>query len=281
MFKPVRFLNWVKWLVPTGVLAYIYYPTFVWMVDRWMARDSYFGHGFIIPLVTLYWVFKKKDVLTHCERASSGGGLFILALGVGIQIFSSVFRIYFLSGFSFVLVLLGAVWFVFGRNVIRELWFPILFLALMVPLPLLFISEITLKMKFFVSEVSVFLLNSIGIRSVREGSYIYTPNALALIGDPCSGLRSFLAFLCLGLVFAYDNQLTFWKKMVLVVSGFPLAIMSNVLRVFSLSLLGEIYGMEFVIGRVHDASGIVVFVIAFVLFIIIRKKLEGVRVPLR
>ncbi len=274
MPKLIRFVNWAKWIAPLGVLGYVYYPTFVWMAERWSARDSYFGHGFMILLVSFYWIIQKRNVLTNCEHGSNFFGFLILITGALVQILSSVFRIYFLSAFSFVLVLFGAVYFAFGKKVIREIWFPILFLALMVPLPLLFISEITLRMKFFVSEVSVFLLNSIGIHSVREGSYIYTPHALSLIGDPCSGLRSFLAFLCLGLVFAYDSRLVLWKKVVLVLSGFPLAILSNILRVFSLSLLGEIYGMDFVTGRVHDASGIVVFVIAFVLFMAIRKKLE-------
>ena len=280
MSKSFRVVDVLKWFVPLAVLGYIYYPTFVWMVERWSARDSYFGHGFMIPLVSLYWVFKKKEVLASCRRTGSLLGLMILTAGALVQIVSSLFRIYFLSGFSFVLVLFGAVYFAFGKKIIREIWFPILFLALAVPLPLLFISEVTLKMKFFVSEVSVHLLNSIGIHSVREGSYIYTPHALALVGDPCSGLRSFLAFLCLGLVFAYDERLVFWKKTVLIISGFPLAIMSNILRVFALSLLGEIYGMDFVIGRVHDASGIVVFIIAFLLLMLIRQKLETARAPL-
>ncbi|MBI4387902.1 MAG: exosortase/archaeosortase family protein [Candidatus Omnitrophica bacterium] len=292
----------MKWLIPIGLIGYSYYPTFVWMVDRWSAKDSYFGHGFLIPLVTLYWIFQKRKALASAifpspprlpfppedgsarslaegermkERGEFWGFLVVLAGGF-LQIASSVLRIYFVSAISFVILLLGSVWFAFGRKALRETWFPIAFLFLMVPLPLLTISEVTLKMKFFVSEISVFLLNHIGIRASRMGSYIQMPHAVILIGDPCSGLRSFLAFLCLGFVFAYSEKLSMPQRTFLVLIGLPLAIFSNVIRVFSLAFLSEVYGQDFVIGPIHDASGYVVFILAFFIFMAIRRKMERV-----
>lgn len=270
------------WLLIIGLLAYTFYPTFAWMVDRWMARDSYYAHGFLIPLVSIYWIWKKRKELSSFTREREPFGLVILLVGAFIQLVSSVLRIYFLSAFSLVIILFGAVLFLFGRSITRAVWFPIVFLVLMIPLPLLVISEVTLRMKFFVSEASTYFLNFIGVKAIREGSYIYTPHAVCLVGDPCSGLRSFLAFLCLGFVFAYGSRLTFWKKMVLVVSGFPLAIVSNVVRVFAMSLLGEIYGMDFVTKKVvHDGGGILAFVIALACFMLLKQGLEGHRVQAR
>lgn len=261
------------------LLAYTYYPTFVWMVDRWMARDSYYAHGFLIPIISLFWVFQKRDQLSLIERQTEPFGLIILFIACAVQIFSSLFRIYFISAFSLVFMIFGAVYFLYGRKVLKEIWFPIIFLLLMIPLPLLFISEVTLKMKFFVSEISTFLINAIGIKAIRQGSYILTPNAVCLVGDPCSGLRSFLAFLCLGFVFSYSDKLSPWKKLVLISSGLPLAVVSNVVRVFAMSLIGEIYGMDLAKNKVvHDGAGVSVFVIALILFIFLRKKLEKINV---
>lgn len=267
--------NWFKWLVPVGLIGYTYYPTFVWMVDRWSAKDSYFGHGFLIPLVTLFWLLQKREKLLAIERQSDGWGIVaILAAGV-LQVAASLLRVYFVSAISFVMLIIGSVWYAFGRKALREAWFPVAFLFLMVPLPLLMISEVTLKMKFFVSEISVFLLNRSGINASRLGSYIQMPHAVILIGDPCSGLRSFLAFLCLGIVFAYSEKLALSQKGLLVLIGLPLAILSNVVRVFSLAFLSEIYGEKTITGRIHDASGYIVFILAFLVFMAIRKKMEN------
>lgn len=261
-----------------AVLGHIFYPTFLWMADRWMARDSYFGHGVLIPAVTLFWLFKKKDQLLSVEKKSDLRGLLVLLFGVGLQLVSSFLRIYFLSGMAFVIILLGAIQFLFGQKTLQLTWFPVSFLFLMVPLPLLMISEATLKLKFFVSEASVYLLRSIGIQAVREGSYIYMPHAYLLVGDPCSGLRSILAFLCLGPIFAYGSGLHWEKKALLVGSGLPLAIFSNIGRVFFLALLSEIYGMEIIFSWVHDASGFAAFIFAVLVFLYLRKRLENSRV---
>lgn len=266
-----------KWAVAGGLLAYIYYPTFAWMVDRWSARDSYFGHGFLIPVISLYWIIKKRAQLSAAPQESDLRGLFIMVPALLLQIFASLLRIYFVSGFSFVFLLLGAALFLFGKKVFGQIWFPIGFLFLMIPLPLLVISEITLQMKFFVSEITAGLLSYIGIQTTRAGSYLYTPHAMIIVGDPCSGFRSFLAFLCLGLVFAYGSRVSFWKKSFLVFAGLPLALISNIGRVFALTVLAEIYGNPFIQGWVHDASGILMFVTALGVFLAMRKKLEAAR----
>lgn len=274
--------NIIKLALLVGMLAYVFYPTFLWMIGRWEARDTYYGHGFLIPLVTLYWLYKQRKKLRRLGvrktvRGTFAGPLFLIT-GAVLQIGASILRIYFLSGFAFVLILLGAVDLLFGKRAFRLTWFPVAFLVTMVPLPLLVISQITLKMKFFVSEISTFLINASGIEAVRQGSYIYTRNAVLLVGDPCSGLRSFLAFLCLGLFFAYESKMETWKRTVLVFAGLPLALLSNVMRVYFLSMVGEIYGMKYTTGFLHDASGVAVFVVALIAFLIIQKKLEALRV---
>ena len=257
-------------------LIYIYYPAFVWMVDRWTVRDSYYGHGCLIPLVSLYWLYQKRDLFLTPSGQTGTGGLYLILVGAVTQIASYFLRFYFLSAFSFVLVLMGIVFFYFGGQVFKKTWFPLAFLFLMVPLPLLVIAQVTLKMKFFVSQISAGIVNFMGIAAARHGSYIYTPHAVLVVGDPCSGLRSFLAFFTLGFVFAYDEKLTFGKKAVLVFSGLPLAIISNVVRVTFLTLVGEIYGMQYTgpESKVHDASGIGVFILAFLIFMMIKRKLE-------
>lgn len=262
-------------LIPiAALLIAAYYPGFVWMADRWGARDSYYGHGFLIPLVTLYWLFKKRHTLAALPAEFGAFGLVFLLLGGAAHIVSSALRIYFLSGFSFVLILLGIAGVMYGRKIFSQVWFPLSFLALAVPMPLLVISQTTLKMKFFVSEMAAKLLTLSHIPSYREGSYLFTPHSFLLVGDPCSGLRSFLAFICLGFVFAYEGKMPLWKRLVLVVSGLPLAILSNVVRVYALGMIAEIYGMKSIEGAVHDASGVVVFIMAFLIFMGIKNQLE-------
>ena len=263
------------WLLPLSILVCVYVPTFLWMVDRWVARDSYYGHGFLIPLVSLYWIFKSRRELVACEKKTDSRGLILLVLGDLLQVTSSVLRIYFLSAISLVLILQGGILFLFGEKVFRKAWFPVFFLLLMIPLPLLLISDITLKMKFVVSEIAAACLRGMGIPALREGSYLHMRHASVLVGDPCSGLRSFLAFLCLGFVFAYESPLRGWRRLVIAVSGLPIAVLSNALRIFFLALMSEIYGTQVIQGWIHDFTGLATFAFATALFLILRRKLEA------
>jgi exosortase len=270
--------KYLKWVLLIGLLIYVYHPACVWLYDRWSARDSYFAHGFLIPLISFYWIWKKKPDLAMLEKRSDGLALPVVLLAVLLQAASGIFRVYFASSLSLVTLMVGGVWFLFGRNVFRAIWYPLVFLYLMIPLPLLVISEMTLKMKFLVTEIAAFLLPYAGIQALREGSYIYTPHAAILIGDPCSGLRSFLAFLCLGFIFVYGAKMIHWKKVILVAAGLPLAVISNVARVFSLAFLSEIYSTKVIIESwFHDFSGYAVFLAAFGAFLWLRKRLEGGR----
>lgn len=266
--------NLLFWGLLASFLAYGFYPTFLWMFDRWTVRDSYYGHGFLIPLVAGYWIYRRRGEILPAA-SFNGTGIALVVAALGVQALASFFRIYSLSAFSFVILLIGTSRLLFTGDSFRRLCFPICFLFLMIPLPLLVISEITLKMKFWVSEAAVFLLNQMNIHAVREGSYIHTPNAVLLIGDPCSGVRSFLAFLCLGLIFAYESKITFDKRIILAVSGLPLAFISNMIRVLFLGLVAEIYGTQAASGWIHDSSGIFVFIFAFSCFLGIKTLLEA------
>ena len=43
--------NLIQFFLSLGLLFIAYIPMFRWMVDRWMLPESYYGHGFLIPLV--------------------------------------------------------------------------------------------------------------------------------------------------------------------------------------------------------------------------------------
>ena len=93
-----------------GILVFLnYVPTFIWMWDRWFARDSYYNHGILIPFVTLYLIWQRKEELKLIEPNRSVWGIQLIILGVLIHVLSSLFRIYFTSGFSFIVVLIGQI----------------------------------------------------------------------------------------------------------------------------------------------------------------------------
>ena len=124
------------------------------MLDRWLAPETYYSHGFLVPLISLYMIWTKKDSLSRIEFSASMSGLFIAAAGLVAHIVSAALRIYFISGFSFVFVLFGLILFFVGKKTARELLFPVGFLFTMIPLPLVLIGNLTVKLKLLVAQLS-------------------------------------------------------------------------------------------------------------------------------
>lgn len=106
----------LKFLSCMALLCVAYIPTIVWMVDRWMAKESYYGHGFLIPIISLYIIWQRKDVLRKIKLSSAAAGIWIIITGLLIHIVCAALKVYFISGLSFVFVIYGLVLFFFRKG---------------------------------------------------------------------------------------------------------------------------------------------------------------------
>ncbi len=258
-----------------GVLFILtYIPTLLWMWDRWFARDSYYSHGILIPLVSGFLVWQMRAELAAIRPKRSAWGMPLIIGGLIVHLVSSLFRVYFTSGFSLLVVLSGLVLFFYGSKTFRKVLFPICFLVFMVPFPLVVIANISFKMKIFAAQIATAMLNSMGLEAVRSGSVLKMQHAYVVVDDICSGLRSLISLMALGGIFAYWMKGPMYKRIILFCSTIPIAIATNVIRIIFLSFVSEVWGPQYATGFVHDLSGFMVFAFAFVLLHAVGKILE-------
>ena len=268
----------MKKLIGVGAVVllalFAYFPTGVWMVDRWSAADSYYGHGFLIPFVALYLAFRRRKQLAAIHPSPSAWGLLLLAAGLLIHLGSAMLKIYFTSGFSILLTVSGIVLTFYGRKMLRAVAFPIFFLVFMVPFPLVAVGTTVVRLKLFAALIATHLLNGIGLPAVQKGSTIYMRHATVMVDDPCSGLRSLLSLLTLGVLFAYLKQISLPKRTLFLLSSIPIAIFANIVRIVLLAGIAEIYGIDAAVRFFHDFSGFVVFGLALGGLSIVGRVLE-------
>lgn len=261
-------------LLLAGMFILTYIPTSLWMWDRWFARDSYYSHGILIPFVSgfLIWQMRKELAAIHPKR--SPWGIPLIIAGLIIHLGSSLFRIYFTSGFSMLIVLTGLILFVYGSKILKKISFPVCFLIFMIPVPLVVITNISFKMKIFAAQIATGLLNNMGLEAVRSGSVLKMRHTYVVVDDICSGLRSLISLTALGSIFAYWMKGPMYKRIILFCSTIPIAIATNVLRITFLAFVSEVWGAEYAVGFIHDLSGFMVFALAFILLYTVGKILE-------
>jgi len=266
---PIRQVSaraWMTGLLTLVLMTVAFWAPLTWMIERWTLADSYYSHGPLVPLVALYFVWRDRRRLLALRAEPSTLGLLILLAGLLVLILSGLFTVYFTAAFGMLLTIWGLCGFLFGRRALRRLAFPVLMLVFMIPLPLSVIADVSLRMKLFATRAALALLGAFGIDSVNDGSKIYLENgATVTVGNACSGLRSLIALIFLGVLFATLCRLRFWKRIALFASSVPIAILANIVRVFLLCLVANQWGERAVHGFVHDASGYLIYLVAFLL----------------
>ncbi len=266
--------NYKKQIAAGVLFVAAYFPILNWMWDRWFARDSYYSHGILIPFVSIYLIWHIRRQLKTIQVKESRMGIPLIIAGLVIYFFSSLFRVYFTSGFSMLLVLYGLVLYFWGKEMFWKISFPLAFLVFMVPLPEVAIVNISFRLKMFAATMATWILNKIRIPAIQMGSIIRMRTSEVVVDDVCSGLRSLISLMALGGIFAYWMKGTTAKKIILFASTIPIAVITNVCRVIVMAGVSEIWGPQYVEGIVHDLTGFMVFALAFILLYMVGKLLE-------
>ena len=154
------------------------------------------------------------------------------------------------------------------------MWFPLSYLILMLPMPPYLMNVIAFRLKVFAARAGSGIAVKLGIPLARSGMTIHIPAGSLRIADPCSGLRSLIALVALGALFAYLTRGKTWKRLVLFASAVPLAVFANVVRIAVLCVVANIWGIDAALGFFHDFSGLLLFMIAFVGLVTVRKLLR-------
>ncbi len=227
-----------------------------------------------MPLISLFLVWTKRGQLGKIKIKPAGTGWLFFIAGVLIHIISALWQVYFSSGYALILIIAGLVLLFLGKEFLRQITFPILFLVFMLPLPLVAIANLSFRLKIFAAQVSTAIIRMSGVPTIREGSVIKTAHSYLIVEDPCSGIRSLIALIALGALMAYFSNISRVKKAILFLSSIPIAVGTNVIRIVSLSLVSEMYGAKFATGIFHDTMGILVFVFAFLGLMFVGQLLE-------
>ncbi len=243
-------------LAAAVLLAYAHYM--IWMVERWW-DSSYYGHGFLIPIISGYLIWRLREKLSRLPRENFSWGITILVGALLLHLAASFADVHFPSGFALVATIFGLVIWLGGRNWGLVLFFPISFLVFMVPLGRILVEQVAQPLQLFSAQLAGHAVVAIGVIVDIEGTLIHTPIYTFEVAIPCSGLKSTIAMTALAALLAYLVVAPLWKKLLLFACAFPVALLANAARIFITVILGTTIGPATAEGFFHSVSGIIVF----------------------
>lgn len=256
-------INWFWAIFIISGFIFLYGAVIRFLVDDWIHLPD-FSHGFLIPFVSLYFAYEGRKEWSALIIPGQWSGLIWIVVGVIVLFLGNLATEFFLMRFSLLLVMGGIILFLFGKPFLKKLSFPLGYLIFMIPIPSIFLDRITFPLQLFASKVAAASLELIGIPVLREGNIIQLANTSLEVAEACSGIRSLISLLALAVAFAYFSQKTPVKRIFLVLSTIPIAVIANALRVSGTGILAHFYGDSVAQGFFHSFSGWLLFVVAFV-----------------
>jgi exosortase len=256
---------WPLWISIFAALILLLYGSILkaLILDWW--TDPNYGHGFLVPVFSAFVLWRERQRLAQTKIKPANFGLVVMLGAIGILLIGSLGAELFSTRCSLLILLGGIVLFLAGWSMLRAVFFPLSFLVLMIPIPVLIYNQITFPLQLMASRFATFWLQLINVPVLREGNLIILPNYTLEVVDACSGIRSLTTLITLAIAYGYLVESQRWIRWLLVIIMFPIAIVSNSIRIFGAGLLTYHFGKNMAEGFFHEFSGWVIFVAALLL----------------
>lgn len=258
-------------------LAALYLPTY-WDLSHTIWATDEQGHGPIILAVSLWLLYKRRDDFAALPaRPANVPGALLIVLSLALYVLGRSQGIVMFEVASQIGVISALLLLFKGPAALRLALFPLFFMIFMVPLPGALVAAVTTPLKSAVSAVATAVLYALGYPIARTGVMLSVGQYQLLVADACAGLNSMFTLEALGLL--YMNLVGYTslaRNITLAILIIPISFCANVIRVMILVLVTYHFGDEAGQGFIHGAAGMVLFVVALTLMLIVDRIVGAV-----
>jgi len=249
-----------------------------------LSNDAYTYILLILP-VSIALVYIDRGRVSSFSSSGRWPGWILLSVAILLRLiarnhdYSSVTGRWSLSMIALVVWWMGSAIVCFGIPALRTHLFSVCFLFLLVPLPDGVVNWIVEGLQntsagasqalFYVAKVPVF----------RQGIILSIPGLDIEVARECSSIRSSTMLVVLTLLLAHLFLRSNSRKAVLVLAAFPLSVVKNAVRIFTIAELATRVDPAYLNGSLHHHGGILflgfsVFFIVLLLWVLRRGELR-------
>src|SRR6185369_11642862 len=162
IFRSGSIVSWAMAGVTVVGLAAFFHQGLTNLFAREWSRPEY-SHGILIPLISAGIVWLKRREVAAVTNRGAWAGIAILVASLLLALVGQLATIYLLIYIALVFSIIGFVLSFLGWSATRVLWFPLLYLFFMVPLPDFLIVQLSAEMQLLSSALGVWFIRLFGI----------------------------------------------------------------------------------------------------------------------
>ena len=236
------------------MLFALFWPTFYSMAQVW-ERSETFAHGYLIFPITVWLIWRRRDVLARIPPRPDLRGLILLAAAGAGWLLADAGSVNVAAQYAFIAMLIAMVWTLLGLPFVRATFFPLMFLFFAVP-----VGEFLIQPLMGVTaDFTVAMLQATGIPVYREGLFFSIPSGDWSVVEGCSGLRYLIASVTLGVLYAYLTYRSWKRRVLFSIAAVIVPILANSGRAYMIVMIAHLSDMKLALGVDHYIYGWVFF----------------------
>ncbi len=226
-------------LLSFAALIACYWRTLSALVLDWFRFDVS-RHGLPVLLVALALAWRDRDEFRGCcARGATWPGMALVLWGGAQALVATLGVELFLGRTAFVVALAGVILFHYGWHALRVAAMPLLLFCLAIPLPAILYNPITGLLQTVASHLTETALSIANVPLRWEGaSMMFNGEPVRLI-DAYGCLRLAMALAAGALAYGAWIRAALWKRLLLFVAVFGVAIGLSSLRMIAVAWLDE------------------------------------------
>ena len=157
-----------------------------------------------------------------------------------------------------------------GERVVRQLWFPLVYLLFLIPPPVMIVDPIVQILKRAIAAQAVDSVAAFGMEVAARGSGLFVDQYELQVAAACSGMNSLFSLAAIGVFYIHVRHDDDWRRAALLALAIvPVALGTNLIRVILLLVAVHVWGVRVLDTPLHAATGLAMAALALVLLALI------------
>ena len=241
-------------------------------------NDEEYSHIFLVPIVAIWMIWVRRMRFRHCKPSFTTLGPLTVASGWYALWYGFNHNVQALWHGGAVLVVLGCMLSVLGKNVVFRFFPAIAVLIFLVPVPGQIRQSISLPLQAWTAQAAQTGLSILGIDTEVSGNVMSINGTPVTFAEACNGMRMVFPLILIAYAFSFGLPLRNSVRFLVLLASPLTALACNVLRTLPTIWL---YGNESrqVADKFHNYSGWMMLPIAFFSLMAIIKLLRWAMLP--
>jgi exosortase len=254
-----------------GVLCWAYWPNLEDLYATWSTEPNYSHGKLVVPIaIAILWQRLSESKSDWKTTSAPWWGWILLVSVLAARAFAYEQNTQWLETATLIPAVATLVFTLGGWPLLQRAWPAIIFLLFMLPLPRIANNLISLPLQHVATLGSVFVMQLTGLRASHEGNVIHLPdnpiNARTLeVALACNGLSMLMTLAATVTATIMLIPLANWKRIVVLLSAIPIALISNIIRIAATGWCYSIIRSGHAKEIAHDYSGYLMMPLSLIL----------------